>query len=57
MFAAYCPRHQSVHLFGTHQITRLTTLEPGVIAVELTCGNSDRIVVLTGARVEHFRTR
>jgi hypothetical protein len=51
MFAVYCPRHRSVHLFGTRQIIKLTTLEPGVIAVELRCGDAERIVVLTGSRV------
>ena len=51
MFAAYCPRHGAVHLFGPRQIIRLTTLEPGVIAVELSCGD-ERIVVLAGARVQ-----
>ena len=56
MFAAFCPEHGCDVLLGLSRIRVVTNLDTGVLAVELECYDGQRLVVLTGSRVNGGRS-
>ncbi|SEH02878.1 hypothetical protein SAMN05444920_130103 [Nonomuraea solani] len=52
MFLAYCDACEERFLLPANHVTSVHNLESGVIAVELTCYEGHRILVLSGKDID-----
>jgi hypothetical protein len=52
MFLAYCDECEERFLLPANHVTAVHNLESGVIAVELTCYEGHKIIVLSGNDID-----